>query len=642
MTKSEITSPSRRTILKGAAAGAAGFVGVAPVTATPGDESDLGHIVGTSSVAATEAAKRKADSVENVIDFGQIGTAVVGRFPADALEALRKREDVRYVERDKPLSVDAQTLPCGVARIDADVSHDEGFTGTGADVAVVDTGIDSDHDDLQANLGTGKAWVGCSGLMCLESWGDDHGHGTSTAGIVGAVDNLSDVIGTAPTVTLHSAKVIDSSGSGTQSDTADALRWTADQGYDVASMSISWNSGTQTLKDACNYAYNNGVLLVGSTGNEGPCSDCVNYPAAYSEVIAVTAYDCDGTFEDYSSTGSKVELMGMANVTTTKDDGGTRSNFDGTSAACPHVSGTGALLMAEEYSNVDARQQLRDTAEDLGLSSSKQGHGLVDAEKAVRYIPAETLKYSFDENWETNSHSSIGGPVTIAKPISYNGSNPAHTRLKSVTSTDFTSKVEGWTYLDGTHTTETVSSLTTSARTGTTDDGTPTEAGTVTVTDTMSWSSVSFDQSFGTEPVVLTNAQTHNGGDPIVTRNRNVSTGGFDVTIQEEDAKGGHTDETAGYFAVGQGTGTLDGKSFEADTVTGVDDTWTTISFSQSYTDPVFLADMQTINGTNACNLRYRNLGSGSVEVFVEEETSDDSETGHNNETVGYVVVEGA
>lgn len=639
----EKDSVSRRTILKGTAASAAGFAGVAPATATPANQSDLGHIVGTSSAAATETAKRTADSVKNVIDFGEIGTAVVGHFPADALETLRERADVRYVERDKPITGDSQRTPCGVDRINADVSHDEGFTGSGADVAVLDSGIDSDNDDLQANLGTGNAWVNCSDSTCNETWGDDYGHGTPVAGIVGAVDNSIDVIGTAPGVTLHSAKVIDSSNSGVQSDTADALRWTADQGYDVASMSISWSSGTQTLKDACRYAHNNGVLLVGSTGNEGPCSDCVKYPAAYSEVIAVTAYGCDGSFEDYSSTGSEVELMGLADVDTTNDDGGI-VNFSGTSAACPHVSGTGALLMAEGYSNEEARRKMRDTAEDIGLSDEKQGYGQVDAGIAVQSIAVETHKYSFDDTWVSTSHSSsVSNPVTIAKPVSYNGSHPAHVRLRDVTSDGFTSKVEEWEYLDGGHTTETVSSLTTTEREGTSDNGEPTEAGTVHVGTPDGWNSVSFSQSFTTTPIVLTVSQTYNGSDPIVTRNKNISTGGFDVTIQEEESYSpADTTETVGYFAVEPATGSLDGKPFEADTVTGVDETWTTIYFDQSYTDPIFLADMQTTNGGDTCNLRYRNLDSNSVEVFVEEEESSDTETGHTTETVGYVVVEGA
>jgi hypothetical protein len=252
-------------------------------------------------------------------------------------------------------------------------------------------------------------------------------------------------------------------------------------------------------------------------------------------------------------------------------------------------------------------------------------------------------KYTFDHNWVTQSHSSsFGSPVTLAKPISYDGGQPAHTRLGNVSGSSFDSKVEEWEYLDGSHIDETVSSLTLEEGTGTTDDGTPLEAGTVTTTDSLNWASISFAQSFATAPVVVSQVQTSNGGQAVVTRNRNVSTGGFDTAMQEEQALGAHIEETIGYVAVEPATGTLDGAAFEAGTVSGVDDTWTTISFSRSYTDPIFLAGMQTVNGDDPCALRYRNLTGDSVEVFVEEEGSADDETTHANaETVGFLVVEG-
>jgi hypothetical protein len=254
----------------------------------------------------------------------------------------------------------------------------------------------------------------------------------------------------------------------------------------------------------------------------------------------------------------------------------------------------------------------------------------------------DTHTYSFDHNWRTQSLAgSYSSPVVIAKPISSNGGQPAHTRLGSVSSSSFDSKVEEWEYLDGSHIDETVSSLTLEEGTGTTDDGTPLEAGTVTTTDSLNWASISFAQSFATAPVVVSQVQTSNGGQAVVTRNRNVSTGGFDTAMQEEQALGAHIEETIGYVAVEPATGTLDGAAFEAGTVSGVDDTWTTISFSRSYTDPIFLAGMQTVNGDDPCALRYRNLTGDSVEVFVEEEGSADDETTHANaETVGFLVVE--
>ncbi|MEF8814241.1 MAG: S8 family serine peptidase, partial [Halovenus sp.] len=196
---------NRREVLKTiGGAGTIGAFGTGTATGQPSKD----FVVGTTHGRA-DIAKQKANSVKHKMDFGpEIGEAVAGRWPEEALKGLKNNPHVRYIEEDKPGERHVQTLPWGVDRIDAEVAHANGDTASGVDVAIIDSGIDSDHDDLEANLGTGHAPAKCSDCCsgCDEEWEDTDGHGTAVAGIVGAIDNTSDVVGVGPDITLHAIK----------------------------------------------------------------------------------------------------------------------------------------------------------------------------------------------------------------------------------------------------------------------------------------------------------------------------------------------------------------------------------------------------------------------------------------------------
>jgi subtilisin len=366
----------RRDVLRVAAA--TGLLGGAAVGVASGATSER-HVVGTSTQQTREKAKRMADSVHRDLDFGAIGAAVAGRFPAQAREALQKNPNVRYVEPDGQLQAIGQSLPWGVDRTDAELTTDDGATGAGADVAILDSGIDSDHPDLKANLGAGKAFAYCSG--CAEPWDDDNDHGTHCAGIVGAVDNGRAVVGIAPETTLHAVKVLQSNGWGSYSDIAAGVTHVADEGWDVASLSLGGDY-SNTLADAIEYAHRNGVLLVAAAGNNGPCSDCVMFPASHPDTVAVSASTSDDSLASFSSTGPEVDLVAPGQGVASTVRGGT-AIYSGTSMACPHVSAAGGLLMTQGLSNTEARRQLEASAEDIGLAANEQGNGLLDVEAAV-------------------------------------------------------------------------------------------------------------------------------------------------------------------------------------------------------------------------------------------------------------------
>ena len=384
-------SVTRRDLLRGITAGAAlTFADQAGATPQPPR-----RIVGTRSQAAVEHARDRASGVIHVLDFGPIGQAVAGRFSGRAVRELAERDDVRYIERDGRRRLVRRSLPWGVDRIDADVAHGSEVTGAGADIAIIDTGIDSDHPALQDTLREGTTIsrrTACHGRpsVCREPWDDEFGHGTHVAGIAAATDTGEGVVGVAPDATLHAVDIFMSGGTAFNSDSAAGITWVADQEYDVANMSYG-GSESRVENDALEYAASRGVLLVAAAGNAGPCTDCVIHPASHPEVIAVSATDINDEVASFSSTGPDVELAAPGVDILSTVPGGSYATLSGTSMASPHVAGAGALLMAEGDNRMEARDKLTETAEDIGRSPDERGAGLVDAAAALGLDSSENL-----------------------------------------------------------------------------------------------------------------------------------------------------------------------------------------------------------------------------------------------------------
>lgn len=313
--------------------------------------------------------------------------------PEPAERALRLTRDVLRIEDDaevralprppsppgqdkKPPNGDEEPLPeelpWGVDRIDAEYGWFEGLTGAGIKVAVVDTGIDYNHADLANNC---KGGVNIINIR--KGYKDDNGHGTHVAGIIAAEDNEIGVIGVAPEAWLYGVKVLDRRGSGYISDVIEGITWCIENGMDIANMSLGTDSDIESLQDACDAAYDAGLLLVAAAGND---SSAVDFPAAYDSVIAVAATDVSDVRPNWSSHGPQVLLAapGVEILSTWK--GGGYKTEDGTSMASPHVAGTVALNLAGD---------IYGSADDLppaGLDNYT-GFGLVDAGEAATGVP---------------------------------------------------------------------------------------------------------------------------------------------------------------------------------------------------------------------------------------------------------------
>ena len=263
----------------------------------------------------------------------------------------------------------------------------------------------------------------------------------------------------------------------------------------------------------------------------------------------------------------------------------------------------------------------------------------------VKKLPFEVGRITgLTDAWKTVTFKQrFADPVVVAKPLSLNDGAPATVRIRNVTSTGFEIRVQEYVYQDGTHGGETVSYLVVERGRHTLPDGTEIEAGTVTAPGDGSWVSASFASGFPSTPVVVSSVTTVNESDAVVTRNRGVDTSGFELRIQEEEKRRyNHASETVAWVAWEPGSGTVGGIRYEVGTTgDSVTHNFKTISFSSSFSSaPYFLADMQTQDGGDTANVRYRNLNASSVQVQIDEEQSKNSETNHTTEEVGYLAFE--
>jgi len=313
--------------------------------------------------------------------------AVSASLSEQAIDIMRKNPRVAYIEDDVILTIatDEYMNSPGVRHIGCEMTHNNGIDGTGVKVAVIDTGIDYTHEDLDANYKGGYDFV----FNDFDPFDDSYNsHGTHVAGIIAAERNGVGVVGVAPNASLYAVKVLDGAGFGTVGWVIAGIEWAVDNDMDVVFMSLGTSKDSQSLREACRNASDAGVLLVAAAGNTHGGN--VTYPARYDSVIAVTATDLNDSQASFSPIGHEVELAapGVDIMSTTSDDG--YGNLSGTSQAAPHVAGTAALIISSDLSDVngdgvvnneDVRLQLQSTAQDLGDlgEDDTYGYGLVKA-----------------------------------------------------------------------------------------------------------------------------------------------------------------------------------------------------------------------------------------------------------------------
>lgn len=380
----------------------------------------------------TPAAVARAHGLDRRFTYGHALNGFAATIPAGRLHALQNDPRVQYVEPD--LMMHAIEVPSGVDRIDADLSVVANIDGSDdrvdVDIAILDSGIDLDHPDLNVVHGVNFAKGSQDG-------DDGNGHGTHVAGSAAALDNGSGVVGVAPGARLWAVKVLGNNGSGSISGIVagiDFVTANANQ-IEVANMSLGGTGTSASFRAAIENSVAAGVVYVVAAGNSaadvygkdgvfGTSDDYI--PASYPEVAAISASaDSDGqgggtgsntsygaddtlaTFSNFSksdahtlviSSGAAIDLAapGVDIVSTYK--GGGYASMSGTSMASPHVAGLAGLYIAQNGRATDAsgvyviRQALIDSAEPQsdwrgGLATNdpdSNAEPLADAEAATK------------------------------------------------------------------------------------------------------------------------------------------------------------------------------------------------------------------------------------------------------------------
>jgi len=258
-------------------------------------------------------------------------------------------------------------------------------------IAVVDTGVDMLHPDLDSKIkSSGRDFVNNDFDAT-----DDHGHGTMIAGIAAAETNNNEgIAGVTWNCKVLPVKVADESGLAYEDDVADGIRWAVDNGADVINLSLGSPEPTLLIRDAMKYAHDKNVVVVVAAGNTaGP----VEYPAAYNAYcLAVSATDYNDLRTLWSSYGPEIDVAAPGDRILSTYPVNLSGPYipyaygSGTSFSAPHVAGLAALIKSIKpgLKVEEIRKIIRYSADDVNASQFKGrddyiGYGRINMEKAL-------------------------------------------------------------------------------------------------------------------------------------------------------------------------------------------------------------------------------------------------------------------
>ncbi|WP_047982206.1 S8 family peptidase [Ornithinibacillus contaminans] len=303
------------------------------------------------------------------------------------ITALNNNPTIDYAEPNYILSAawspnDTYFSPSyqyGLFNTDADLAWDVAKGSASQEIAVLDTGVDYTHPDLDGKVIRGYDFVQNDNTPL-----DQNGHGTHVAGIAAAeTNNGTGIAGMAPNTKILAVRVLDASGNGSLADIADGITYAADSGAEVINLSLGCNCATQTLENAVNYAWNRGAVVVAAAGNDGVSTTFE--PASYANVIAVGAVGSNNRKASFSNWGTWVDVMAPGVDIASTYPSNRYVYMSGTSMASPFVAGQAALLKGQGKSNAQVRAAIQNTADYMSGVGTYVRYGLINVYDSVQY-----------------------------------------------------------------------------------------------------------------------------------------------------------------------------------------------------------------------------------------------------------------
>jgi subtilisin len=290
----------------------------------------------------------------------------------------------------------------------------QGYTGKGVVVAVVDTGVDYNHEDLKNNIWTNSKEIAGNGIdddgngYVDDNYGwnfsdnnnntlDNNNHGTHVSGTIAGENNNYGVTGIAYDAKIMPVKVLNESGSGTYSSIAQGIHYAVDNGANVINLSLGGRYSNRTLESAINYASSKGVIVVMAAGNDSDSSP--DYPARYASKsgIAVGAVDRNNNIADFSDRSGTNQIAyvtapGVKVYSSVPNN--QYATYSGTSMAAPHVAGVVALMLSANpnLSDAQVRQIVTETAGN-STQSTNSSLNISDVSSLASQAIKQTAEY---------------------------------------------------------------------------------------------------------------------------------------------------------------------------------------------------------------------------------------------------------